>query len=240
MDLSNNAAVQLVLGCVLIVIGGPLLCKSFFDDWPGVDAGGPFEHGRLMICLTALLLVIGATLLLVSGEHGPGWVVLITVLVPVVLVLSPSLLGADESMIVAFYSCLLLMPVAAAMALRTIAMPRTPVTARALLVFAVVAIAGSFLAAALLKLVVSFAPTGEGHLRATASVVAVLAGAALASVPVQLLYTGHQSAAIFTIPFALVAPFAILDSQTLLPLLFYVTTGPVALGAAVYRLFADR
>jgi hypothetical protein len=228
-----------VPACVLVAVAGLLVLKGAYD-WTGQPArvaSRPLQHDRVVVYLAAAGAAAGALLFALAGERGPALAVLVTALVPALLI-APGV-ARDTA---AFLPCLITVPVAAAMALRTVLVPRTPVTLLAVLVFAVVLVAGSILLAAVSDAVpfMSSFSEEEAHRQASARLVAGLAGAALAAAPVLLLITGHKVGAALTAPFVLAALVTVVDTQTLAPWLLYAVAGPPALGASLYVLFTDR
>ncbi|MEV4677376.1 hypothetical protein ACFYYL_12410 [Actinomadura geliboluensis] len=239
MDVQARTAALTVPACVLVAVAGLLVLKGAYD-WSGQPARvaeRPLQHDRVVVYLAAAGTAAGALLFLLAGERGPALAVLATALVPALL-LAPGV-ARDTA---AFLPCLITVPVGVAMALRTVLVPRTPVTLLAVLVFAVVAVAGSILLAAVSDAVpfMSSFSEEEAHRQATARLVAGLAGVALAAAPVLLLFAGHKAGAALTAPFVLAALVTVVDTQTLAPWLLYAVAGPPALGASVHVLFTDR
>ncbi|QKW36604.1 hypothetical protein HUT06_23405 [Actinomadura sp. NAK00032] len=240
MDVQTRTAAALTVpACVLVAVAGLLVLKGAYD-WSGQPARvaeRPLQHDRVVVYAAAAGMAAGALLLLLGGERGPALAVLATVLVPVLLV-APGLAGGT----VAFLPCLITVPVAVAMALRAVLAPKTPVTLLAVLVFAVVAVAGSILLVAVSEAVpfMSSFSEEEAHRQASARLVAGLAGVALAAAPVLLLVAGHKAGAALTAPFVLAALITVVDTQTASPWLLYAVAGPPALGASVHVLFTDR
>ncbi|GGV21399.1 hypothetical protein GCM10010182_49550 [Actinomadura cremea] len=228
-----------VPGCVLVAVGGVLLLKGLYD-WsgrPDLAAARLLQHERVVVLVAAALVAAAALPFHLAGERGPALVVLVTALVPVLLVL-PGVSGGA----MAFYSCLVTVPVGAAMALRTVLAPRTPVTVLAVLVFAVVAVAGSFLLVGLSDAVPFMAAFSEEEARraAVGRLTAGLAGLALVAAPVLLFLADRKVGAGLAAPFALVGLIVVLDSQTLAAWAAYLVTGPLAMGTSVHLLFTDR
>lgn len=238
-DVRVRTTVLTVPACVLVVVAGMLVLKGVYD-WSGRPAHAemrPFQHDRVVVYAAAAGVAAGALLFLFAGERGPALAVLATALVPVVLI-APGL-ARDAT---AFLPCLITVPVGAAMALRTLFMPKTPVTLLAVATFAVVAVAGSLLLAAVSEAVPFMSSFSEEEARrqASARLVAGLAGLALAAAPVLLLLAGHRIAAALTAPFALAALITAVDTQTLAPWAAFAVAGPPAMGASVHVLFTDR
>ncbi|WP_199747619.1 hypothetical protein [Actinomadura sp. WAC 06369] len=228
-----------VPGCVLVVVGAVLLLKGLYD-WSGrtdLAAARPLQGERVAVFPAAALVAAGALPLHLAGERGPALVVLVTALVPVLLVI-PGISGGS----MALYACLATVPVGAALALRAVLAPKTPVTVLAMLVFALVAVAGSLLLAGLADAVPFMAAFSEEEARRAAAgrLTAGLAGLALAAAPVLLLLADRKVAAGLAAPFALVALIVVLDSQTLAAWAAYLVAGPLAMGTSVHLLFTDR
>lgn len=238
MEVQGRAALA-VPGCALVVIGGLLVVKGMYDRLgrPAHVAEQPLQHDRVIVYLGAAAVALGALLFLLAGERGPALAVLVTALVPVLL-LAPGL-TADAA---AFPPCLITVPVGAALALRTVLAPRTPVTLLAVLAFAVVAVAGSVILAGLSDAVPFMSAFGEEEAQRQASgrLAAGLGGVVLAAAPVLLLLAGHRTAAAVAAPFVLAALVTAVDTRTLAPWAVYALTGPPAMGAAVHVLFTDR
>lgn len=174
-----------------MVLAGELLLVKGVYDWAVLrsDVAAQFlQRDRIVVYLAALLVAAGAAGFALTGERGPALAVLATAVAPVLL-LTP---GPDH--VVALCPCLITVPVGAAMALRTMLAPGTPVTLTSTLAFLVIAVAGGHLLRGLVA-AVPFVYTGsdeEKHLVAYGRLVCGAAGSALLSVPLLWLLTGHR------------------------------------------------
>ncbi|TDC89147.1 hypothetical protein [Actinomadura sp. 7K507] len=231
MSAAVRATPLTALACAMALAGGLLIFKGMYGwtNHPHV-AAQPLQRDRVVVYLAALLVAAGAAVFAVSGARGPALAVLATAIIPVLLILP----GSYNS--IAIYPTLITLTVGAAMALRTMLAPEIPVTLVSVLAFVVITVAGGYLLRGLLD--VTWFPDGE--VRAPGRLVCGLAGLALAAVPLMWLFTGHRSLAALSAPFLLVVVIAILGRYDALGFLVYAITGPMALGAAIYALFADR
>lgn len=222
-----------------MVLAGELLLVKGVYDWAVLrsDVAAQFlQRDRIVVYLAALLVAAGAAGFALTGERGPALAVLATAVAPVLL-LTP---GPDH--VVALCPCLITVPVGAAMALRTMLAPGTPVTLTSTLAFLVIAVAGGYLLRGLVA-AVPFVYTGsdeEKHLVAYGRLVCGAAGSALLSVPLLWLLTGHRWPAALSAPFLLVVVAALAPRLDIPGYLLYALTGPMAMGAAIYALFTDR
>ncbi|GAA0583382.1 hypothetical protein [Actinomadura livida] len=224
-----------------IVLAGELWLLKGVYDWAGLRSDVAvqlLQRDRVLVYLAALLVAAGAAGFALTGERGPALAVLATAVASVLLTMP----GPDH--VVAFYPCLVIVPVGAAMALRTMLAPWTPVTLMSTLTFFVIAVAGGYLLRGLVAAapVVYSGSEEQAHLIAYGRLVCGLAGAALLSAPLLWLLTGHRWLAALSAPFLLVVVTALFDRPDVLGHLGYLTyaiTGPMAMGAAIYALFTD-
>lgn len=239
MTVATRATPSALLACAMVLAGGLLITKRLFD-WTGQRsqiAAQPLQHDRVVVYLAALLVVAGAAVFTWSGERGPALAVLATAIVPVLLILPGS-----YTKFTAMFTSLITVTVGAAMALRTVLAPEKPVTLVSVLAFLVIALAGGYLLRGLMEAVpfVDWGTEEEARDRAHGRLICGLAGVALLPVPLLWLFTEHRWLAALTAPFLLVVVAVLLNRNDSLGYLLYVITGPMAMGAAIYALFADR
>ena len=221
-----------VLACVAVLVGGGMLLIGSYGwyNQPGSTAGHPLQHDRVIVYLGSLLMAIGA---LLTGERGPALAVFATALIPILLVL-PGTYARD----VALYPCVILVPVASAVAIRAVLAPGTPIIPVTVAAYSVVILAGTYLLIGGLNVALVFEPTNEAlHGQAVGRAVVLVSGLVLASAPLMLGRTGHKGLALTVAPFALVPLLAVANRLALPAGIAYVLTGPLAVGATIYAMF---
>ncbi|MBO2449152.1 hypothetical protein J4573_18760 [Actinomadura barringtoniae] len=227
-----------VLACVAVLVGGGMFLVGTYGwfSQPGPTAAHPLQSDRVVVYLGCLVVAVGALLLQLAGERGPALAILATALIPVLLVL-PGTYARD----VALYPCVILVPVATAVAVRAVLVPGTPIIPVTVAAFTVVMVAGTYLLIGGLNVALVFEPTHEAlHGQAVGRVVALASGLALASAPLMLGFTGHKNVALAVAPFALVSLLAVAQRLALVSGIAYLLTGPVAVGATIYAMFTAR
>ncbi|TDC89146.1 hypothetical protein [Actinomadura sp. 7K507] len=237
MSAAVRATPLTVLACAMVIAGELLIMKGMYDwtNRPRDVTGQPPQGDRVVVYLAALLVAAGAAVFAVSGARGPALAVLATAIVPVLLIL-PGYHTMN------FYPSLIMVTVGVAMALRTMLAPGIPVTLVSVLGFFMIAAAGSFLLRGLVDAVppLDWGTEEEARMRANGRLVCGLAGLALLPAPLLWLATGHRWLAALSAPFLLVAAFPLIARNSALGWFVFAITGPMALGGAIYALFADR